>query len=280
MLTAPTLTRLRRVLVSCLGLAMLGLAFGPQTAQAAANKPDYEQARWDPIHFKPAIDQATNEQCLACHKEILTHKTRAMSPAGVKAETSLAWYQTLDTYMGKQETFHARHLTTDYAKAVMDLKCNFCHQGNDPREEAPASHAGNQGDRTHTLRKMVNPMQSCLMCHGSFNYKVMEGVEDEWHKIRGDLEDEETPNGCLACHGETYRTVRHQVNYLKDKNIEELAKDSSDVCYGCHGGRKWFRISYPYPRHPWPDMEDIVEETPEWAKSRPTKSDPRHRRTK
>jgi len=28
----------------------------------AAQSPNYEQARWDPIHFKPAIDQASDEQ--------------------------------------------------------------------------------------------------------------------------------------------------------------------------------------------------------------------------
>ena len=35
---------------------------------------------------------------------------------------------------GEQETFHRRHLVTDYAREVMDLRCNTCHQGNDPRE--------------------------------------------------------------------------------------------------------------------------------------------------
>ena len=281
MSAATKLARTGRLFAHAILMTSL-LVLGSVGSSLAAEKktPDYEKARWDPIHFKPAIDKATNEQCLACHKEILTRKVSPKSPAGVEAKKSLAWYQTLDTYMGEQETFHARHLSTPYAKAVMNLKCNFCHKGNDPREEAPSSHAGNQGDTTHTLRKMVNPMQSCLMCHGSFPYKFMDGVEDEWHKIRGDLEDEETKNGCLTCHEELYRTVRHQVNYLHPKNIETLAKDSSDVCFGCHGGRKWYRISFPYPRHAWPDMKDVVEETPEWAKNRPTESDPRHRRKK
>ncbi len=273
-LKGPDVTA-RAVLCAC--LVFLISAFMP--AIAAEVKKDYEKARWDPIHFQPAIAGATNEQCLACHKEILDHRVRKTSPAGLKAAKTLAWYQTLSTYLGEQQNFHARHLTTPYAKAVMDLKCNFCHQGNDPREEAPNSHAENQGDKTHTLRKSVNPETSCLMCHGDFPYKFMEGIEDDWHKIRGDFEDEETKNGCLICHAESFRTVRHQVNYLKDKNIEELAKESSDVCLGCHGGRQWYRISYPYPRHKWPGMEDFVEETPEWAKSRPTQSDPRYRRT-
>lgn len=280
MLTVPKHIRVLRLFAHSFLMASLMIMGLTSLSMAAEKTPDYEKARWDPIHFKPAIDKATNEQCLACHKEILARKVSTRSPAGIEAKKSLAWYQTLDTYMGEQETFHARHLTTPYAKAVMNLKCNFCHQGNDPREEAPSSHAGNQGDKTHTLRKMVNPMKSCLMCHGTFPYNFMEGIEEDWHKIRADLEDEDNPNGCLSCHAESFRTVRHQVNYLNDKAIEELAKESSDVCYGCHGGRKWFRISYPYPRHAWPGMEDFVEETPEWAKSRPTESAKRHRRNK
>ena len=103
---------------------------------ALAKISDYQTARWHPLHFKPAIDTATNEQCLACHKEVLDHKPRDTSPAGVTAAQSVAWYQTLDTYEGEQASFHARHISTPFAKTVMNLKCNFCHQGNDPREEA------------------------------------------------------------------------------------------------------------------------------------------------
>ncbi len=271
--------------VLALALGAAGLAdAGKRKGDAAlwksidAARKDYLKAKWHPIHFKPLIDKATNEQCLACHKEILTHKPRRKSPAGWRADSVLAWYQTLDTYEGPQMTFHARHLTSKYARQVMNLKCNFCHQGNDPREEAPGSHAENVNDNTYTLRKMVNPSTTCLRCHGKFPYEHMEGVEGDWSKVRKDFEDEETPNGCLTCHAETYRTVRHQVTYLKPENIEKLAKKSSDVCYGCHGGRRWYRISYPYPRHPWPGMQDVVPETPEWAKNRPTQSEARYRR--
>jgi len=122
------------------------------------------------------------------------------------------------------------------------------------------------------------------MCHGKFPYEQMVGLEGPWHQVRKDLEDPEDPdmrNGCMSCHAETYRTVRHQVSYLKAENIEKIAKQgSSDSCYGCHGGRSWYRISYPYPRHKWPGMEDVVDETPDWAKNRPTQSDPRYKREK
>jgi hypothetical protein len=245
----------------------------------AVKKTDYLRARHHPLHFKPSIAAASNEECLVCHVEIITNKPREVSPAGLKSENQLAWYQTLDTYQGKQQSFHYRHLQSPFAKSVMNLACNFCHKGNDPREESPDMQPGQKAftasaSPNFTLRKMVNPSTTCLRCHGAFPYKNMDGVEGPWHQVRTDFEDEETPNGCLVCHEETFRTVRHQVTYLKPAKIEAEAKKSSDVCLGCHGGRQWYRLSYPYPRHPWPDMD--TEETPQWAKGRPVASEPQY----
>lgn len=223
---------------------------------------DHQQARWHPLHFKPAIEEATDVQCLACHQEILEREVREAAPAGLTAARSLAWYQTLDTYEGEQETFHRRHLVTDFAREVMDLKCNFCHRGNDPREEVGTSHAG--GDPTLTQRKHVDP-QICLMCHGRFPYELM-GVPGPWHEYGAAFQ-----NNCMLCHV-TFRTNRHQVNYLEADAIEKLAQENEDVCFGCHGGRSWYQISYPYPRNPWPGM---TEQVPEWAKDRPTESQAR-----
>ncbi len=245
---------------------------------ARAGKGDYERAKWDPIHFKPAIDYAKDEACLVCHKEITTAKPRAASPAGVKATQVEAWYQTLDTYAGAQEDFHWRHLQSPYAKQVMTLSCNFCHQGNDSREESPhvltpaaANSDWAKGAPNFTLRKMVNPSETCLRCHGSYPGEIM-GLPPKWEETREALESPEAPNGCLTCHAEQFRLNRHAVTYLHGQKIEELAKTSSDVCYGCHGGRQWYRISYPYPRHPWQGMPD---ETPDWAKDRAKESDAR-----
>lgn len=225
---------------------------------------NYEAARWDPIHFKPAIDKATNKQCLACHQEIIGRKVLPRSPAGVNTDATLAWYQTLTTYEGPQETFHARHLTTPLAKNLMDMKCNTCHQGNEPREAAmnPPDHAS----KSFTLRKSVNP-EICLMCHGAMDYKVM-GLPSPWSKS-GDI----FQGNCMLCHAHI-RTNRHQVNFLNAAAIEEAGKKDSDVCYGCHGGRQWYRIAYPYPRNYWSGM---AKEIPEWAKDRPTESEPRFR---
>lgn len=245
---------------------------GLEAVRVRAAAGDYEAARWDPLHFAPAIDDATDEQCLVCHAEILERRPLEQSPAGVKASEALAWYQTLDTYQGEQDTLHRRHLVTPLAEELMTLNCNFCHRGLDPREEAPS--ADLSGTPPFTLRKMVNPSETCLRCHGRFPNEVMVGVEGPWHEVRQDFEFEEGENGCLVCHADLFRTVRHQVTYLKPEAIEAAAQSSSDVCYGCHGGRSWYRISYPYPRHPWPDMDEAV---PEWATDRPTESDPRDR---
>jgi len=230
-----------------------------QVIAAGTATKNYEHARWAPIHFKPAIDNATNEECLACHQEILERKVRSQSPAGVKASEALAWYQTLDTYQGDQMTFHQRHLIGPLAKKLMNMQCNTCHQGSNPREEAPIP--PDPSNQDYTLRKAVNP-KICLMCHGAHPYKLM-GLPGPWPETRDAFQ-----NNCLLCHS-GIRTHRHQVNFLKADAIEEAGKQDSDVCYGCHGGRQWYRIAYPYPRHAWKGMP---KEVPDWAKDRPTES--------
>ncbi len=236
----------------------LCLMFSAVTAESL----DYQAARWHPLHFKPAIDSATNEQCLECHQEILERKVKPESPAGVKAEDSLAWYQTLSLYQGEQETFHRRHLVTALAKKFMNLRCNTCHQGHDPREAAPIPPTS--GQMGFTLRKTVNPETTCLKCHGKMDYKIM-GLPSPWEESRKIFQN------CMACHA-AIRTVRHQVNYLKPEAIEQAAAENPDVCYGCHGGRAWYRTAYPYPRHAWPGAAPQV---PDWAKDRPTESEAR-----
>lgn len=240
---------------------------------------DHQRASYHPIHFDPEIRQASDGECLVCHQGILKEQTLPQSPAGLSAIDALAWYQTLDTYQGGQAMFHWRHMESPFAKAVMNLSCNFCHKGNDPREETPDMEPGKpafsaSSEPGFTLRKMINPSVTCLRCHGTLPDPVnIMGLGGPWHEVRADMEDDETPNGCLTCHDELFRTVRHRVTYLKAASIEEAAKTSSDVCFGCHGGRAWYRISYPYPRHPWPDMDP---ETPDWATGRPTESEPEY----
>jgi nitrate/TMAO reductase-like tetraheme cytochrome c subunit len=241
--------------------AALALCLG--AASAGQDKPPYEAARWDPRHFKPLIDKTVDAECLQCHAEVLAPSVRKQSPAGLRADKSLAWYQTLDTYAGTQDTFHRRHLVSDYAKQVMALACNTCHQGHDSREEAPGGSATAQ-TAGYTLRKQVDP-KTCLMCHGQFNWQVM-GLPGPW-KEHG----ETFGNNCLTCHA-GIRTSRHQVNFLKAKAIEAAGQDTGDVCYGCHGGRAWYRINFPYPRHAWEGMD---KEVPDWARGRPSQSEPR-----
>ena len=87
-----------------------------------------------------------------------------------------AWYQTLETYSGKQESFHWRHLQSALSKDTMNLQCNFCHQSHDPREKSPhvtatksdggANSSWRDNAPAFTLRKSVNPAETCLRCHG------------------------------------------------------------------------------------------------------------------
>ena len=232
-------------------------------ADEQSTSKDYQRAQWDPIHFQPAIATATNEQCLNCHQEVLDRKVLTKTPVGLATESTKAWYQTLTTYEGAQQTFHQRHLTNALSNLVMDMKCNTCHQGGNPREEAIIP--PDQNLVQFTLRKSVNP-ETCLMCHGKFpDYQRM-GLASHWNTSRDIFQ-----NNCLLCHTGV-RTNRHQVNFLNAEAIETAAKKDSDVCFGCHGGRQWYRISYPYPRHAWDGM---AEETPDWAKDRPTESHPR-----
>lgn len=240
---------------------------GAGSAWSAGPGGDYQRARFDPIHFKPAIDGATDAQCLACHAEVLKPSVRAASPAGVQAASTKAWYQQTSTYAGEQDTFHRRHLVTPMARQLMKLRCTSCHQGHDSRDETPLSSATAQRSGGFDLRKMVNTGSTCLKCHGTMNHVVM-GLPEPWAKSR-----EMFQNNCLLCHA-TIRTNRHQVSYLDAQAIEEAGAKQGDTCYGCHGGRAWYRIPYPYPRHAWDGM---AAEVPDWAKGRPTASEPRFR---
>ena len=225
-----------------------------------AEVPDYQRAKHDPIHFAPSIYTATDAQCLSCHREVLEASVRASSPAGVPSSDALAWYQTLDTYEGPQETFHRRHLLTPYATSLMQMSCNTCHRGNEPRDEMQSTPPQQNGSLT--LRKMVDP-NLCAQCHSPMNFQVM-GLPSPWEQS-GNI----FGNNCLTCHA-TIRTTRHQVNYLKPDAIETAAKEKgADVCYGCHGGRAWYQKVFPYPRHAWAGMS---EEVPTWARERPTES--------
>lgn len=234
-------------------------------APAVVEKPDYLRAVYSPLHFKPAIETATDAQCLECHQEIIASKVRPATQTGLPAARTLAWYQQLTTYAGEQDTFHRRHLETPLAKRVMALKCNTCHEGHNPREEAPIPPTAT--DAGFTLRKQTNPETTCLKCHGQMNWQIM-GLPGPWHESKQAM-----GNNCLTCHA-AFRTVRHQVNYLNAPAIEADGAQNADLCHGCHGGRAWYRISYPYPRHAWPGMQP---EVPDWAKGRPTESEPRFR---
>ncbi len=246
-------------------IALILLMLAGITQSAFAQSGDYQRDRNHPSHTQPLINHTSDAECLRCHAEVLRPSVRAESPAGVLARSSKAWYQQTSTYQGEQETFHRRHLSTPMAKELMNLRCNTCHQGSNPRDQHPLSAADTQRTGGFATRKSVDPEKSCLMCHGQMNFKAM-GLPDAWPKSK-----EMFQNNCLLCHA-AIRTERHQVNFLNAAAIEKAGTANSDVCYGCHGGRAWYRLNFPYPRHKWPGMPD---DTPDWAKSRPATSDPR-----
>jgi len=246
------------------GLILVVVVMGFACAQTPVVRPDYQRAMYDPIHFKPAIDKASNEQCLACHAEVLEPSVRNESIAGVKASQAKAWYQQVSTYQGEQDTFHRRHMSTAYAKQVMNLQCTTCHQGNAPRDEAPGTSASNQ-NHSLTLRKMASVETTCLMCHGVQNYEIM-GLPAPWPQSKATFQ-----NNCLLCHA-AIRTSRHNVNYLNAAEIEKAGAKNGDICYGCHGARPWYRISFPFARNKW---EGMAADVPAWAKNRPTTSETR-----
>ena len=262
------MTKQEAVIVGVLLAMVAATSLVVRHADAGAARRDHLRMTYSPLHFKPAIEKATDDQCLACHREVLEDRVRAASPAGLKAADAGAWYQKTSTYQGEQETFHRRHLVTPLAKRLMRLRCNTCHQGHDPREEAPGASATSppQADAAFTLRKQVNPETTCLRCHGKMPWENM-GLPGPWEAHRAAF------NGSCteACHG-TIRTARHEVNYLDRAAIEAEGAKDGEVCHGCHGGRAWYRIAFPYARHPWPGMP---EETPDWAKGRPSKSEAR-----
>ena len=240
-------------------LWLVAMMLSVQTVLAAPLS--YTQARWNPLHFQPAIESASDQECLNCHQEILANKPRQHSPAGLSAEAAGAWYQNLSTYTGVQETFHRRHLLTPLAKQLMRLNCNFCHRGHDPREAAPPLEK--KGLDSFKLRQTVNTEKICLPCHGQENYALM-GLLAPWPQAKMQFN-----NNCLNCHA-TIRTWRHQVNYLNADAIELAAAKNADVCYGCHGGRAWYQHAYSYTRHPWPGMPKAI---PEWAQGRASSSE-------
>ena len=166
--------------------------------------------------------------------------------------------------LGKKEGTYIATLAQDYAfgkdfvKAFKDAlagsKAKLVFE-----EYAP------QATTDFTLRKQVDVETTCLKCHGQMNTAIM-GLPAPWPESKAVFGD-----SCLTCHA-AIRTRRHQVTYLNAAAIEAAGQQNADTCYGCHGGRAWYGMSYPYPRHAWADMP---ADLPDWAKDRPTQSEAR-----
>lgn len=203
------------------------------TAETADPGFDPRKAQWNDVHFPPQVDQVPDQTCASCHRALLTQAVREASPAGLSRDDAAAWYQSLNTYAGPQLTFHERHLTAPYAREVLRMACRDCHRGHDPRERAVIP---DSPERPLALRKRVHP-GICLRCHGQFpDHQPLLG--NDWRAERADFD-----NDCRVCHAAD-RARRHTSPWLDAARIESLAIGNGDVCYGCHGGRAWYRVAY------------------------------------
>src|SRR5574343_1226112 len=111
-----------------LGLALLlaavaGLFLGLEVREELALGPEGTVtgailASHHPLHARPAVETASDAQCLACHASVLEARPRAVSPAGIPASSRRAAYQETPTYQGEQESFHRRHLVTPLARSL------------------------------------------------------------------------------------------------------------------------------------------------------------------
>jgi hypothetical protein len=129
----------------------------------------------------------------------------------------------------------------------------------------------NNGGPPFTLRKRVNPEETCLRCHGSYPFEIM-GLTGPWHEQQADLEPEGTPNGCLTCHA-AIRTEPAQ------RDLSEQGRDRE-------GGRELFGrlLRLPWRSPVVPDQLSLSAQSlaghgqgcARLGKNRPTKSDPRY----
>jgi hypothetical protein len=195
--------------------------------------PEYERHRrlWERSHFPPGED-SLDGRCLGCHADVLEQAPRRAMPAGALPEGLLPPYQRLATYDGGQASFHWRHRRSSYAQSVMRMRCQSCHRGRDPR--LPEVHR-HEREFPVALRKRVHP-NLCVNCHGRFpDHRA--AFDGDWPAVRQRFD-----GNCLVCHeGDSAR--RHHNPLLDREAVEAQARDSGDVCYGCHGGRAWYRVS-------------------------------------
>jgi hypothetical protein len=87
------------LVVLVLAASAWGIAIGRDARQTADREHAADlggrllRATYSPLHFKPAIETATDAQCLACHKEVLEDKAACRFAGRRQAADSTAWYQ-------------------------------------------------------------------------------------------------------------------------------------------------------------------------------------------
>jgi hypothetical protein len=182
------------------------------------------RASYSPLHFKPAIDTATDAQCLACHKEVLEDKPRVASPAGVRAADSIAWYQRTSTYSGEQDSFPSPAPGDADGAGLDEPALHHLPSGPGPARGS----AGLLGDGDAPDRSPASPCASrSIRKPPASSATASFRPRRSWAcPARGPRSRTCSRTTAWRCHA-AIRTNRHQVSYLNADAIEAAAREGT-----------------------------------------------------
>ena len=121
----------------------------------------------------------------------------------------------------------------------MNLRCHLPPGARSARGGAGiVATASPQATTDFTLRKQVDVETTCLKCHGQMNTVIM-GLPGPWPESKASVR-----NGCLTCHAISARPPSGDLPECQ-RPSKRPGRNNADTCYGCHGGRAWYRIAYP-----------------------------------
>jgi hypothetical protein len=156
------------------------------------------RASYSPLHFKPAIESATDAQCLACHKEVLDDNPALASPAGLRAADSLAWYQQTEHLQRRAGQLPSPPSGDADGEAVDEPQLHHLPPGPGPARRSPGLlgdgnaanrcriHAAQAGQSRDDLPQVPRPVSR-------------QGDHGPAGAVAGEAKDM-FQNDCLGCH--------------------------------------------------------------------------------
>lgn len=87
----------------------------------------------------------------------------------------------MSTYQGAQDTFHRRHLTTEYATKVMQMRCTTCHEGS-PRATKPPTRPPTTRTVALTLQN-GQPRDFLSQVPREDDHEIM-GLPGPWNEVK------------------------------------------------------------------------------------------------